>query len=333
MKLRALVTVSVFTAVLPAFAAPTCVGAQVLKGNDCTLSVALGWGAAGGGMQSVLTFFVPPTASGPVDLEVTNISSNLGSTYTGYFGFVGHPMGQSDPLQMTLADVVAGGHYSLGLFHPGKLIQFVVTNICWDPSCTGPAPASAVPNMFSMEFLISSPNPNDINTNDIGLTVQFLNGNQVTFETTETALRTNSLYSLVPGISLGATPDVRYVMNGTGFAQPIEAISISNLDNPNPITGTVTLQDLNGNIVATAPVPLIPAGGAAGYLVVGRMPGDPLGLFPSDTVLPAGPDGIFHGSLIVSMKGQIPTGILIVLDQEYNGNAMINMPVFHSNVL
>lgn len=68
----------------------------------------------------------------------------------------------------------------------------------------------------------------------------------------------------------------------------------------------MTLQDLNGNIVAAAPVPLIPLGGAAGYLVVGRTPGDSLSLFPSDTVRPAGPDGIFHGSLIVNTKVRHP---------------------------
>ena len=89
---------------------------------------------------------------------------------------------------------------------------------------------------------------------------------------------------------------------------------------------------MNANTVATAPIPAIPPGGAAGYLVIGRAPGDPLGLFPSNTVLPAGADGVFHGTLVVGMNGLSASGQCIVLAQEYNGNTMLNLPVFHSPV-
>ena len=50
------------------------------------LTVALGWGIAGQGTDSVVTIYVPPSASGPVDVEVTGLYSNLGSAYTGIFG-------------------------------------------------------------------------------------------------------------------------------------------------------------------------------------------------------------------------------------------------------
>lgn len=76
--------------------------------------------------------------------------------------------------------------------------------------------------------------------------------------------------------------------------------------------------------IASATIPQIPIGGAAGYLVIGRTPGDALGLLPSSTVLPAGSDGIFHGTLVVNMNG--PN---IVLAQEYNGSAMLNLLVTH----
>jgi hypothetical protein len=113
---------------------------------------------------------------------------------------------------------------------------------------------------------------------------------------------------------------------------PYEGISISNLNNPNSVTGIATIKDSGGAPIATASIAAIPPGGAAGYLVIGTKPGDPSGLFPSSTVLPAGPDGVFHGTLEIATFGQTAPGQLIVLLQEYNGNAMLNAFVFHSPV-
>ena len=164
------------------------------------------------------------------------------------------------------------------------------------------------------------------------LTIQFLGSSGVTFEETESAQRSDSPFALIPGINLGAAPAGRYVYTGAAVNMPFDAISVSNLNNPNSISGTLTIQDVNAKTVATAPIPAIPPGGAAGYLVIGRAPGDPLGLFPSNTVLPAGADGVFHGTLVVGMNGLIVNGQCIVLAQEYNGNTMLNLPVFHSPV-
>jgi hypothetical protein len=105
--------------------------------------------------------------------------------------------------------------------------------------------------------------------------------------------------------------------------QPFDALSVTNPSTA-PISGTVTIEDSNANTIATAPIPAIPPGGAAGYLVIGRTPGDSLGLLPSSTVLPAASDGIFHETLVVTMDG--PN---ITLAQEYNGNAMLNLLVLH----
>ncbi|HEX5431741.1 MAG TPA: hypothetical protein VFW83_07230 [Bryobacteraceae bacterium] len=163
-------------------------------------------------------------------------------------------------------------------------------------------------------------------------TVTFLNGNRVTFQTRESAFRGNALFNIIPGINLGATPASRYVQDGAAWTMPFDAISVSNLNNTNSITGTVTLQDSDGHAVATASIPSIPPGGAAGYLLIGRAPGDSLGLFPSSTTLPAGDDGIFHRILVVGLTGLTPTGQSFVLAQEYNGNSMLNLPVFGSPV-
>ena len=230
----------------------------------------------------------------------------------------------------TLSEIVALGP---DILSPGEINQTLITQVCWDPTCTSAAPAGAMPNMLSLQLLISTPITTDINLNDVQLTVRFLTADgRVNLQTQETALRTNSAYSIIPGINLGATPEGRYVFTGSAVNLPYDGISISNLNNPNPVTGIATLKDSGGASVATTPIPAIPPGGAAGYLVMGRTPGDPLGLFPSSTVLPAGPDGVFHGTLEIATFGQTANGQLIVLLQEYNGNAMLNAFVFHSPV-
>jgi hypothetical protein len=334
MILRLFLTTIVLAAALPGLAAPTCNPPQIVSGNNCVLTVALGWGIAGLGTDSVVTIYVPPSATGPVDIEVTGLYSNLGSAYTGYLGFKGNDLGQSGSGIVTLSDIVAGANEAIGPVSPRQLIQFQITQVCWDPTCTAAAPAGAVPNMFSLTLSLSSPNAADINPNEVQLTARFLDSSgHVTSQEQEPALHTNSQVSIIPGISLGATPATRYVLNGSAYVYPHDVLSISNFANPNSISGTATLLDGQGNIVATAPIPAVPPNGAAGYLVVGRQPGDALGLFPSSLILPAGADGVFHGSLAVSMTGLTAAGMNIVLSQEFNGNSLLNLFVFHTGVL
>jgi hypothetical protein len=332
MNRESLFAVTVLAAALPALAAPNCNAPQVVSGNNCTLSVALGWAIAGLGTDSIVTIYVPPSASGPVDIEVTGLSSNLGSTYTGYFGFMSNSLGLSNTKVLTLSDLTTGAPHAIGSVAPGQLIQFQVTQVCWDPTCTTPAPAGAVPNMFSLQLSLSSPSTADINSNDVQLVGRFLNGGQVTFEVQVPASHANSSFSIVPGIDLGAMPTGRYVYNGTAVTQPYAVLSVSNLVNPNTIYGTAALQDSRGNTVATAPIRGIPPGGAAGYLVIGRYSGDPLALFPFDIAFSAGSDGIFHGSLVVSMNGLAAGGLNIVSAQEFNGDSVLNLFVFQSPV-
>jgi len=266
-----------------------------------------------------------------VTFQVNALNSSLGSSYTGYFGVkISSLDGTQTEGPFTISDILAGGPDVLS---PGEMQQTFITQVCWDPTCTSPAPAGAIPNMFSIQILISTPNTGDINLNDLQLTVRFLTADgRVNLETQETALRTNSPFSIIPGINLGATPAKRYVFTGTSVNLPYDGLSISNLNNPNSVSGTATLKDSSGSPVASAPIPAIPPGGAAGYLLIGRTPGDPLGLFPSSTVLPAGADNVFHGTLEIATVGQTPNGQLIVLLQEYHGNAMLNALVFHSQV-
>lgn len=331
MKQQTIVAITVFTAALTATAAPTCNPGQVVQGNDCTFTVALGWAIAGLGTQSVLNLYVPPNASGPVTFHVTKLSSSLGSSYSGYFGIRAGDTGKNDSGIASLADITTGAPDDIGPIAPGTGISITVTEVCWDPTCTSPAPAGAIPNMFSMELLMASPRANDLSPIDVLGTVQFLNGSgQVAFETTERSVHGNAPYSIIPGINIGATPDVRYVINGAAFTAPFDAFSISNLDNTGPVSGTVSLKGFDGHTIASIPFPSIPPGGAAGYLVVGRTPDDALGLFPSSIVLPAGSDGVFHGILEIQINGVAPTTQVTVLAQEYNGNAMLNLPVLGS---
>lgn len=333
MKTRALLAIAVLGIALPALA-QTCTSPQVPVAGNCTLVTILGWAAAGGGTQSVINFYVPPNAIGPINFEVTGLSSSLGSAYTGYFGIlVGAPGQPGSYGVQTLADLISNTSDNNNQIYPATSNSVLITQVCWDPTCTTAAPANANPDMFSMQIIAQSPFSSDIalGPNPL-LTIQFVNGSQVTWQETESAGRTNSAFDYIPGINLGATPATRYVYNGAAVTTPFDAISISNINNTQPITGSVIIQDVNANTIATATIPAIPPGGAAGYLLIGRNPADTLGLFPSSTVLPADANGIFHGSLLVGTTGQITAGFTTVLAQEYNGDSMLNLPVLHGTV-
>jgi hypothetical protein len=91
-------------------------------------------------------------------------------------------------------------------------MQFLITKVCFDPTCTAAAPAGAVANMFSVQLAMLSPISADLDvTPNPQLTIQFLNGSQVTFEETANARPSGPPVSYLPGINLGATPAGRYV--------------------------------------------------------------------------------------------------------------------------
>jgi hypothetical protein len=318
MKRRVLFALTILAAALPAMAAPTCPAPQVAQGSNCTLLVTLGWASAGQGTQSIIQTYVPPTASGPVTWTLTTIKSSLGNTYTGFMGITVQGFSPGPGIPITVST------FPQEVLSPGQYDFFRVAQVCWDSTCTAPAPSGPVAIMFSAQFLISASNPADVAAAVTTLTIQFLNNNQVTFEETETAQLAGPNVSYIPGISIGGTPAARYVNNNVGgVTAPFDAISITNQSNA-PITGTVTLVNADGSVVGPVNIPAIPVNGAAGYLVIGRTPGDALGLFPSSTVLPMLNDGNLHGTMIVNMSG--PN---IVLAQEYNGNAMLNLLVSH----
>jgi hypothetical protein len=292
-----------------------CPPPQVAQGSNCTLTLSLGWGIAGLGTRSVVVDYLPPTASGPVTFTLTSLNSSLGSSYTGFFGLMATGAGGSG------SAVITGG--SQVVLSPGQTAGEYMVQVCWSPSCRAAAPANAVPNMFSLQGTISSPSPADVALASLQLTAQFVNGSQVSFQESETGQLPGPNVSYIPGINIGATPAGRYVYSGTAVTQPYDVLSVTNAGN-SPITGTVTLVDANGATVATASVPSIPVNGAAGFLVIGRSPGDSLGLFSASTVLPAASDNIFHGTLVVSMSGTNVT-----LAQEFDGDSMLNLLVLH----
>src|SRR5207249_960539 len=110
------------------------------------------------------------------------LASSLGSAYTGYLGVKvstadGIPIGT-----FSLADIIASG---ADVNVPGRLRQVVITQVCWDPTCTSAPPAGAMPNMVSVQVQVSSPNTADVVLNDVTATVRFLSNGRVTFETPE----------------------------------------------------------------------------------------------------------------------------------------------------
>jgi len=129
-----------------------------------------------------------------VDFEITGLSSSLGSAYTGYFGVKGGLLGSGNSNIVTLADLVAGGPNAIGPIGPGEWGQFAVTAVCWDPTCTAAAPAGAVPNMFSVQFIEATPSSSDLSlTPNPRMTLQFLDGNgQVTWHSRKYSPRLRS---------------------------------------------------------------------------------------------------------------------------------------------
>lgn len=304
-------------AALPALAAPNCPAPQIPLDVNCTLTVTAGWGIAGLGTASVLTAYLPPSASGPVTINIKALNSNLGNSYTGFLGVMVGTPGQAGSSVLTADSSVPA------ILLPGKAFQLVMTQVCWDPTCRAAAPPGAVANMVSVQEILSSTVASDINLVSVQLTAQFLNGSQVTFQESELFGLPGPNVSYIPNINIGSFPGTRYVYNGTAVTQPYVVLSITNTSG-SPITGTVTLYDRNGAFITNAAIPSIPVNGAVGYLVVGRNATDPLALYPYSIVLPPGSDGNFHGTLIVSM-----TGPNIALAQEFNGNSMLNLLVQH----
>jgi hypothetical protein len=317
MKTRTVITAALLTAALPALAVPVCPAPQVALDVNCTLTTTLGWAIAGQGTATIITAYLPPSASGPVIVNLKALYSNLGNSYTGYLGIATSVPGQPGVNVLTADNSVPT------LLLPGQMFQILATQVCWDPSCKAPAPAGAVPNMVSVQESLSSTTPSDINLASVQLTAQFVSGNQVTFQQMEASQQPGPNVSYIPGVNIGSTPAGRYVYNGSAVTQPYVVLSVTNASS-SPISGTVTLVDKKGNFVATAGLPTIPVNGAAGYLVVGQNQNDPLGLLNAGIVLPAGSDSIFHGTLIVNMSG--PN---ITLSQEFNGNSMLNLQVVH----
>lgn len=226
---------------------------------------------------------------------LTALNSNLGSEYPGFIGITVAGFSPVTPGQLPGMLITVANAPPL-VVHPGGIELDRVAEVCWDSTCAAPAPAGAVPNTFSAQFLISSPNSADVAAAATQLTIQFLSGSQITFEETENAQLPGPDVSYIPGVSIGSTPSSRYIYSGAAVTAPFDAISITN-QSASPITGTVTLLASDGtSAVGPVNIPAIPVNGAAGYLVVGITPGDPRGLFPSSTVLPSLDDGNFHGT-------------------------------------
>ncbi len=321
MKLQISSALFILAATMPAFAALNC-GTYQVVGTQCATNIILGWGTAGVGTDSLITFFVPPTVSAPVTFQFTQLNSSAGASYAGFFGAYGAFLGSAPKVQtVATAQPFTGGPGTGGILH--------ITNVCFDPTCTAAPPAGIVPDMFSAQFQVLASSAADLNMLVPPLlTIRFLDGNGiVTNEEQETALGANPTATefVIDGVAEGATAADRYVYSGSAVTEPFVAFSITNPSPTQSITGRLILYGVDGSIVASTTLSAsIPPLGAAGYLLIGRFPGDTLGLFPSTTVLPDPTNiGVSFGAL-----GAAFTAPAIFLAQQYNGNAMLNMVVF-----
>jgi hypothetical protein len=156
----------------------------------------------------ILNLYVPPTASGPVTWTVTALNSTLGGAYTGFMGITVQGFSPGPGIPVTVASLTPD------VLNPGQADVIRIAQICWDSTCTAGAPAGVVANMFSAQLVLSAANPADVTAASTHLTIQFLNGSQVTFEEAETAQLPGPNVSYVPGVTIAGTAAARYVYNG-----------------------------------------------------------------------------------------------------------------------
>ena len=287
-------------------------------GQMCSRTVVFGWGIAGQGTQSVIDFISRPAASGPVTFQITQIDSSLGTNYSGYFGITMSTAGAP-------AATYTSGTVPAVALTPGATSQTIVSQTCFNSACTAPAPVGAVANMFSLQLTITANTGADLDVTPLPLlTVQFLTTG-ASFQEQEQALDVSSIAtSARASVNEGAADEGRYFYSGTALVEPYTAFSVSNPSATASLSATIVLYDFNGDSLASIPLPPLPPLGAAGYLLVGRTAGDPLGLLPYDTLLPSGADEIFHGVYGVQANGPV-----VFLSQEFYGNSMLNAFIVH----
>jgi hypothetical protein len=303
---------------VPACAA-TC-GSYTPVAAGCARTVFLGWGAAGLGTQSTITLLTSPSASGPVSYAITKLNSSKGTSYTGFFGVIASVNGGA---QATFTAAT----FTASTIPAGAGGQITVLKTCFDATCTLPPPAAFTGpylfNMFSVMMTITGASGADLDLTPLPLlTIQFLDSNGlVTFQEQEQAVDVTAIKT-TSGATLdeGATPAGRYLYTGAAVNLPFTSFSVTNPSTTASVTASIAISDATGNVVKTVPLPALPPLSAAGYLLIGRDPADLIGLLPSSTVLPAGADGIFHGTYSVVNS----SGPVIFLSQQFYGDSMLN---------
>jgi hypothetical protein len=293
-------------------------GSYPVVGSQCAMNILFPWGTAGLGTDSLMTIYVPNTVSAPITFQTVQLNSSLGSTYTGFFGTMD-----------SSGKVSAGGGKHPAVLSPGQGGIFQYVAVCFDPTCTSAPPAGAVANMFSWQLQVLGASAADLEKlPPLLLTVRFLNPDgSVSFEEQETAVSATPTASVFAvGLAEAAAPANRYVYSGTAVTLPFNVFSVTNPSTSQSIAGTAYLYGQGGTIVAQTAIPAIPPLGAVGYLLVGRFPGDTLGLFPSSTVIPVpsgDTTGVFYGELVVAFNA--PAAFLA---QSFDGYAMLNLVIF-----
>lgn len=295
-------------------------GSYTAVAAGCARTVFLGWGASGLGAQSVITLLSSPSASAPVSYAVAKLSSSKGTSYSGYFGIAASANGAAP-------NIVTAATFPALSVPPGAGGQITVLQTCFDATCiAGPPAAFAgpyLPNMFSVLMTVTGASGGDLDLTPLPLlTIQFLDATgSVTFQEQEQAVDVTAIKT-TSGATLdeGATPAGRYLYTGAAVDLPFTSFSVTNPSTTASVTASIAISDASGNLIKTVALPSLPPLGAAGYLLIGRTASDALGLLPSSTVLPAGSDGIFHGTYSVVNS----SGPVIFLSQQFYGDSMLN---------
>jgi len=297
-------------------------------GQQCSRTVFFGWGTAGMTTQSVISFLSRPAASGPISFQITQVNSSLGSSYSGYFGITISANG-APPATMTASQIPPV------VVQPGALSQVLVTQTCFDVTCTSNPPAAftgpSVPNMFSMQLTITANSGADLDVTPLPLlTIQFLNNGQVGFQEQEQAIDVTAIgNSARASVNEGAADFGRYFSSGGALIEPYTSFSVTNPSSTASLTVTVNLYDFSGDLLASIPLPALPTLAAAGYLLVGRNATDTLGLLPYDTLLPSADGETFHGVYgVVGTSSGAPAPV-VFLSQEFYGTSMLNAYIIH----
>jgi len=271
------------------------------------------WFAAGGGWQSLLSFANPPTTGGLVSYQLMQFNP--------YNGTAGGPLWVkasvlgNPPIILQSVSVTAGAGQGFDVLLLDTCYSVLT---CEDDQQVG-QPRNPQSGAVSVRVRASSVPALDAQL--VGqLTYLYSPAGAVPTWQTSIPLWRDSELSAEWFTTFTASP-TQETRSAPGAV--FNAFAIFNASDQAQ-TISVTISDQSGNQIGTATTPIMPARGTAGFLLIGRVPGDALGLWPATLSLPSNSDGLFHGFL--DFKGAAG-GNIVAMVNRYIGNSLSNMIV------